>query len=690
VNRPETGSSLHPCLRKCCGPLALTWIGVLFGLPSDAALAQSNTPSPPVADFFRNPQVADAELAPSGRYAALLRRGTSNRTQLSIVDLTAPDKIETLALMEDVDVHNVHWVTDDRLVFDIIDWTGRRATANGGLFAVDRDGTHFLPLIAPTFRFHQDVTGTAIHSRELPATYTFFSRTHDGSGDIIVAENLFSETDPYNARAIVLYRLNTRTREIRSLTMGQPPGVTDWILDAADTPRVATAYVDAHRIVYQRSDDSGPWVKLGDFDRYQSGEFIPRFIGFDGALYVQHGEAGSLFRFDLAQHRFDDRPVLQLDGFDASVDPVVDFSARRVLGYQYKTDAGHATWLDSRFAEYQKQIDAALPDATNTITCGDCVSSKFLLVTSTSDRQPVRYFAFDPAATHLIGIGAERPWIRPSQMGRRQFTHYRARDGLSIPVYVTLPPEADRKPLPLVVLVHGGPFVRGSSWEWDPEAQFLASRGYAVIQPEFRGSKGFGFEFFKSGWRQWGLAMQDDLADAAQWAVAQGIADRERIGIAGGSYGGYAALMGLIKNPDVFRCAVDWFGVADINLIYSVSWSDASDADLRYGGPALVGDPVRDAEQLNATSPLRNADRITQPVLLAYGSQDRRVPLVHGQKLHRAIATPRDRVEWVVYTGEGHGLKLEQDRVDFWTRVEKFLDRYLKSAPTVKAISSAQ
>jgi dipeptidyl aminopeptidase/acylaminoacyl peptidase len=663
--------------------------GLVLALGTGAVWAEPGGVPPPAADFFRNPQIAGAELAPSGQYVALVRRGASRRARLSIIDLAASEKIETLAVMEDVDVHSAHWISDDRLVFDIIDWTGERNTANGGLFAVDRDGSHFLPLIAPSFRFHQDVTGTSIRSRELPATYTFFSRTHDGSDDIIVAENLFSETDPFNVRVVVLHRLNTHTRQIRSLTIGQPPGVTGWILDADDAPRIATAYVDAHRIVYQRSSDSKQWIALGDFDRYKSVEFVPQFVGFDGALYVQHGPLGSLYRLDLAQRRFDDRPALELEGFEASVDPVVDFKARRVLGYQYKTDAEHATWLDPRFAAFQNQIDAALPQASNTIACGDCLSSKFLLVTSASDRQPVRYFAFDPATAHLVDIGGERPWIQASQMGQREFVHYRARDGLSIPAYVTVPPDTYRKPFPLVVLVHGGPFVRGSSWEWDPEAQFLASRGYAVIQPEFRGSKGFGFELFKSGWHQWGLAMQDDLADAAQWAVAQGIADRQRVAIAGASYGGYASLMGLIRNPELFRCAVDWFGVADINLIYSVAWSDASEADLRFGGPALIGDPVADAEQLKATSPLRNANRITQPVLMAYGSQDRRVPLVHGQKLRAAIATPRDRLEWVLYSGEGHGLKLEQHRIDFWTRVEKFLDRYLKSAEG-KALSVAQ
>jgi len=656
--------------------------------PPAAPLAAQPGP-PAVADFFRNPDVGDAQLSPGGQYAALLRKGESGRMRLVVIDPVAPQSAITIAPPEDVDVHSVHWVSDDRLVFDVIDWRGERTTANGGLFAVDRDGSHFLPLIAPTFRFHQDVTGTRIRSRELPATYTLFSATHDGSGDVIVAENLFDNKDPFNARAVVLYRLNTRTRQIRALTLGQPPGVLDWVLDADDVPRVATGYVDARRTVYLRGTDPKQWIVLGEFDRYRSDEFVPLFFGFDGALYVRHGPVGSLFRFDLAQRRFDDQPTLELPGFDVEPDPVLDFRARQVLGYQYKTDAARTAWLDPGLAALQRRIDAALPDTINTIGCDQCLTSPLLLVTSSSDRQPARYSAFDRASGRLLDLGGALPWIEAPQMGRREFIHYRAGDGRSIPAYVTLPPDRNGKPFPLVVLVHGGPFVRGGYWEWDAEAQFLASRGYAVIQPEFRGSRGFGFDFFKAGWHQWGLAMQDDLADAARWAVAQGMADPNRIAIAGASYGGYAALMGLVRNPETFRCAVEWFGVTDIDLIYSVSWSDISEADLRYGEPALVGDPVVDAEQLKATSPLQNAGRISQPVLMAYGTQDRRVPLVHGEKLRAAIATPRDDFKWIVYTGEGHGLRKENDRIDFWTRVEKFLDRYLKSVPPGAGKSTA-
>lgn len=215
---------------------------------------------------------------------------------------------------------------------------------------------------------------------------------------------------------------------------------------------------------------------------------------------------------------------------------------------------------------------------------------------------------------------------------------YKARDGMEIPALLTLPANGAQN-APLVVLVHGGPFVRGTHWGWNPDSQFLASRGYAVLEPEFRGSKGYGDKHYRAGWKQWGLAMQNDIADGARWAVAQGFADPKRICIAGASYGGYATLMGLVNDPDLYKCGVNWVGVTDINLLYDGHWSSTSDTSedwKLYGMPDRVGDQVKDAAQLKATSP-----------------------------------------EWIEYQDEGHGWGLPKNRVDFWGRVEKFLDKHI-------------
>ena len=232
----------------------------------------------------------------------------------------------------------------------------------------------------------------------------------------------------------------------------------------------------------------------------------------------------------------------------------------------------------------------------------------------------------------------------------------------------------------MVVVVHGGPYVRGYEWRWSADSLFLASRGYVVLEPEYRGSTGYGEAHFRAGWKQWGLAMQDDIADATRWAIAEGIADPQRICIAGASYGGYATLMGLIRDPALYKCGIDWIGVTDIDLLYSGDWrgdSDLPDAYKRYGMPTLVGDPAKDAAQFAATSPLKQAARITQPLLLAYGGADRRVPLYHGRKFYDALRQTNKNVEWIVYEHEGHGWTLVETRVNFWGRVEKFLQKQI-------------
>jgi dipeptidyl aminopeptidase/acylaminoacyl peptidase len=351
-----------------------------------------------------------------------------------------------------------------------------------------------------------------------------------------------------------------------------------------------------------------------------------------------------------------------------------------MLGVRYLTDARATQWFDPEMKKIQEQVDALLPGTVNLLDCGQCDQRERVLVTSYADRQPATYRLFSGKTGTLAPITDSRPWIKPKTMAARDMVRIDARDGESMPVHVTRP-NGQKTPLPTVVLVHGGPFVRGGEWEWDAESQFLASRGYVVVEPEFRGSTGFGFKHFRAGWKQWGLAMQDDVADAALWAVKQGYADPKRICIAGASYGGYATLMGLANDPDLFKCGVNWVGVTDIDLMYSIHWSDSSDVWKRYGMPRLVGDRKRDAEQLAATSPVKLASKLTQPLLMAYGGVDVRVPIDHGTIFRDAVRKTNKDVEWVAYPEEGHGWLLPANNVDFWTRVERFLDKNLKNAP---------
>jgi dipeptidyl aminopeptidase/acylaminoacyl peptidase len=383
----------------------------------------------------------------------------------------------------------------------------------------------------------------------------------------------------------------------------------------------------------------------------------------------------ALYTVNRGTLKLSEKPLVSLSGYDFTGSLIYDDQAKLLLGVRYEIDARGTAWLDSGMQEVQAAIDKLLQSTVNSIYCLRCATVPVALVHASSDRAPPTYFIYHRDTKKLEPLGASRPWINASLMAHRDMYRFEARDKHPIPVLVTQPLGNADAGRPAVVLVHGGPYVRGTHWQWEPMAQFLASRGYVVIEPEFRGSTGYGFEHFHAGWKQWGLAMQDDVADSVQWAVKKGWVDPARVCIAGASYGGYAVLMGLIKDPDIYKCGVNWVGVSDINLMYDIGYSDFSEEWKRYGMPLLVGDQVKDAQQLKASSPLEQASRLQRPLLMAYGGTDRRVPLKHGMAFRDAVSKTNKDVEWVVYPNEGHGWRELDTNIDFWTHVEKFLDR---------------
>ena len=647
-------------------------IALLMGVAVQiCAPARAQGTPPPVDAFFGNNAFGGAQLSPSGRYLAMRTNREGLRDFLAVMDLETKDA-KAVASFADLDVDHFRWVNDNRLVFDVRDAEYARADQDGapGLFAVDRDGSNSRQLAQRT-----------IHQLS-PQPWNTFLLPQAGSQDsewIYVARPLYDKNDKY---------FGTRLRRLDTLTgnaeVGPEPDVevSAFMLDAKGAPRLAMLYGDIKTVMHYRDPATGKWREVASFDTYRGTRdaITPLGFGPDGTLYVvaNAGEdTASLRTFDFATGTVNKEPVVVTRGydFDGSL-----LGNSKLLGVRLTTDAETDVWFDPAMTALQAAVDKALPGAINLIDAPARSTVTWVLVKSYSDRQPLRYLLYHTQSGKLELVGNTYPKIDPARMGRQEPVRYKARDGLEIPGLLTLPPGGTRKNLPMVVLVHGGPWIRGASWGWNPESQFLASRGYAVLEVEFRGSTGFGMRHFEAGLKQWGLAMQNDVADGTRWAIDQGIADPKRICIAGASYGGYATLMGLVNDPDLYRCGIDWIGVTDIELMYTGTWlskPDYSEGYLRYGMPFLIGDPVKDAEQLKATSPIQQASRIHQPLLLAYGDEDKRVPLYHGKKFYAAVKQSNKQVEWVTYAGEGHGWSLAKNRIDFWQRVERFLDRHI-------------
>ncbi|MFG6412337.1 alpha/beta hydrolase family protein [Roseateles sp. DC23W] len=646
---------------------------VLAGMLAPYTAIAAEPPS--ITAFFKRPSLRAPKLSPSGRYLAVQTAGKGDRMLLSVLDLEDLSKFKVVAGFNDADVYQHHWVNEDRLVFNISDSPdGTTQVMAEGLWAVDRDGSNFRQLINAHKSFITN-TITLIESRRLDINWVLHNIPVDGSNDVIVRRRLWSnETE---SKGVQIARLDTRTGITRNLSQGVPDYVGNWMLDWRGEPYAVQTFREGQSRFYKR-DDQGRWQPWFEDDAYNPQHAQPFWIGPDGTVIGTQGYNGyqALFKLDPKTGAHEPTPLVSSPGYDYQGALIFDTAAQRLLGMRHETDAPGTTWLDPTMREVQADIDAKLKGSVNLIQCSRCLGALNLVVTAVSDQRSAEYYLYKPATRQLQRLAQAPAELRPAAMGQRDYHRLRARDGLQLPVLVTQPAGGVKGKTPTVVLVHGGPYVRGTGWQWEPMAQFLASRGYLVLEPEFRGSTGYGTKLFRAGWKQWGLAMQDDLADTLAWAVRQGWADPDRACIMGASYGGYAAMMGAVTQGDLFKCAINWVGVTDIGLMNSIHWSDFSEEWKQYGMKRLVADPDADAEQLRKTSPLLRAKEIRMPLLMAYGAQDRRVPIKHGEDMKAALRADQP-VEWVVYPDEGHGWFDLKTNEDFWGRVERFLGKHL-------------
>jgi dipeptidyl aminopeptidase/acylaminoacyl peptidase len=326
----------------------------------------------------------------------------------------------------------------------------------------------------------------------------------------------------------------------------------------------------------------------------------------------------------------------------------------------------------------QTLVNQELPGTRNYFT-SHSLDNTWIVISASTDRDPGAFYLLNTKELTMEKLVSRADWIKPSQMAEMKPISYQGRDGSTIHGYLTLPPNREPRGLPLIVNPHGGPWAR-DSWGFNGEVQFLASRGYAVLQINFRGSTGYGRRWLEAGYGQWGLAMQDDITDGVHWAIDQGIADPRRIAIYGASYGGYATMAGLAFTPELYRCGINYVGVTDIELLLRTipdSWES-----MRAQLDVMTGNAKKDRERLRATSPLLHADKIRAPVFFAYGEMDDRVDLKHATKLAAQLRKHGVPVEWITRSDEGHGYRHWKNKVMLYQAMEKFLAGNLTAGGT--------
>jgi dipeptidyl aminopeptidase/acylaminoacyl peptidase len=606
--------------------------------------------------FLRRDGYQDIKISPTGEYYAATVP-LEDRTILVV--LRRSDKAVTAKLQigEDAIVDQFWWVNDERVMASVAEKIGRNdvPSPTGELVAVNVDGQRGKWL---THRYAD--TYTLMHD-DLPDDDRYVLITAVAWGEN--PETVLERMDVYDGR--------------RRAVSSAPVRNARFTTDRAGAARFARgAGNDNVSKLYYREKQGAPWVLVND--ESVSG-IVEHAVGFspDGlTAYLQiERKTGpdAIVAWDPATG--ERKEVL--------ADPVVDpYSAVRAadsdipVGAYFMHDRVRTRFFDpqSPTAKLYRQLEKAFPDSAVAVTSAT-KDGKLLLVQVWSDRNPGDFYLFDTARKQVDLVFSRKSWFKPADLPPTRSVEIAARDGLKLHGYLTLPKGKDAgAPQPMVLLPHGGPFGVFDEWGYDNETQMLAAAGYAVLRVNYRGSGNYGRRFHQAGAREWGGQLQDDLTDATRWAIAQRIADPQRICIYGASYGGYAALMGAAKEPDLYRCAAGYVGVYNLEKMHK------DDARAARAMRNWANDWLGDRDDMAAISPTTLAHRIKVPVFLAAGGKDLRAPVEHTEQMEKALKKTGVPVESLYFPNEGHGFYTEPHQREFYTKLLGFLSRHLGGA----------
>ena len=601
----------------------------------------------PVEDFFKNPEKSRYLISPDGKYFAFM---APYETRMNIfVQEVGKDLAVRITNETERDIVGYFWANDYRILF--LKDTG--GDENYQIFGVDADGENAKALTA-----FPNVRTTIID--DLP----------DNETEIIIGLN---QRDPY---VFDPYRLNIQTGELTMLAEN-PGNVQEWIIDHDGKLRVAITLDGTNTSLLYREKENDPFeiVLTTSFKEKLSPEFFTFDNGYLYALSNLERDKDVLVIFDPATGKemevLFENPQYDLDDVSYSR------KDKKLLSVSW---TGHQQterhFFDDRFKGISEKIQAKLTGYQYGISSKTKDEMRMIIRTYT-DKSLGAYYVYDAAADHLVKIADVSPWLDENKMAHMNCVTYTSRDGLTIEAYLTLPvgyTMKNAKNLPVVVHPHGGPWSR-DDWGFNPEVQFLANRGYAVFQMNFRGSTGFGKKFWELSFKEWGKTMQDDITDGVNWLIGKKIADPNRIAIYGGSYGGYAALAGITLTPDLYACAVDYVGVSNLFTFMNTIppyWKPM--LDMLY---EMVGHPVADSTLLVGSSPVFHVDRIKVPLFIAQGANDPRVNKAESDQMVEALKNRGVEVQYMVKDNEGHGFRNEENRFDFYRAMESFLKEHL-------------
>lgn len=621
----------------------LVLVSVLSPVLAGSPIKTGTAPLIPMKDFFRNPDKSAFTLSPNGEYLAFMQPWEKRRNVF--IQKVGSDTAVRVTGATERDIAGYAWKGNNRIVF-VQDKGGDE---NFRLYAVGVDGSN-----------PKDLTPFEKVRAEI------LDRLEDSEDEILV--NLNKRVP----QIFDVYRVNVNTGDMKMIAQN-PGNVTGWQTDWDGKVRIAITTDGVNNSLMYRKTEADQFkpVVTTTFKETLS----PLFFTFDNQYVYAATNIGrdktAIVKYDI-ENKKEMGEIFEHPEVD--VDTLLSSRKRKVItGVSYNTEKTHFQFFDKWRGDLQKDVEKRLPGYVVRITSFDKEEDK-CLVRTFSDRSLGAVYFYDLKTKAFKKLADVSPWIKEGDLAEMKPITYQSRDGLAIHGYLTLPKGEAPKNLPLVVNPHGGPWYR-DSWGFNPEVQFLANRGYAVLQVNFRGSTGYGRKFWEASFKQWGKTMQDDISDGVKWLIKQGIADPKRVGIYGGSYGGYATLAGLTFTPELYACGVDYVGVANLfTFMKSIPPYWKPFLEMLY---EMVGNPEKDEALLRAASPVFHVDKIKAPLLVAQGANDPRVNKNESDQMVAALKTRGIDVPYMVKNNEGHGFSNEENRFDFYRAMEEFLGKHL-------------
>jgi dipeptidyl aminopeptidase/acylaminoacyl peptidase len=605
----------------------------------------------PIEDFFKDAQFETVTISPDGQHMAVTINH-EDRGLLAVLRVSDKKLVGKWDYGENRYIRGVMWANNDRILFRVTFKTGSLdfQTARGDLYASNIDGSR-----------RMDIPNGN--------TYSIVDLTPEDPDTILVERSVESA---------YLSKLNVNTGKVSTVATA-PVDYGHFVLDHDRKVRFVVGEMkDGSSVTYRRDGDR--WTEIHESQR---GGATYQPLGFDAdnkRVYVDKSEDGkpdSIVLLDMetrAETPVSSNPRVSPSGLLWSSDE------KTLLGVWYEDGVPYWDWVSPDepetkvFAGLVKAFPGKAVDFTNSSTDG-----RYLLMRVFADTSPSETYLFDRKTGQASFLVASRSWIKPDEMSPMKPIDVTARDGVVLHGYITIPRDSNGKNLPLIINPHGGPHGIRDDWGFNPEVQLFANRGYAVLQINYRGSGGYGNAFEKLGYRHWGTTMQDDLTDSVRWAIAQGIADPNRVCIYGGSYGGYAALMSAVREPDLYKCTVGYAGVYDLDVQRHDSDTSESEAGRSYLNDVF---PPTAAER-QQQSPAYGVSRIKAAIMLVHGKKDQRVPIKNMYELiDRLKAVGKSPEDVVVADKEAHGFRDLNNNVNLYTHMLSFFDKHIGKGAT--------